>query len=277
MSRKSIFERLQPKVDLTVEYLKFEKIICNEQELGFTINYILEQNFRTWKYRGNFLSLAEIRNNFGFNLEDFEPIPGLIDKHIDINDFFLYCELIANLANTFFESIREYGLASRCRSVIDTMKVDLQVLNHSFKSLEDGRIIVIEINPATTAVSDIVELSLADKVIEYNHFLLRGDLIKKRTILLALSDKYDAIKSKLKSCNSALDERIAFLLNNLNIRHNNKDPQSKDYKPFVAAMTDTDLENWYDETYQTLLFTLLTVDQADRNKAIDELKISISV
>jgi len=94
--------------------------------------------------------------------------------------------------------------------------------------------------------------------------------------LRALSHKYDAIKPTLKGISPGLEDKASFLLNNLNIRHNNRDKQSKDYKRFVADMTESELEHWYDETYQTLLYALLSVDQVARNQTIDELKTQIS-
>lgn len=276
MSRMSLFERLQPKVDLTVEYLKLDKAICGERTGHGTINDIFARNFRNWTFRNNFLSLQELRDELGLNVQNYEPVEGYIYKKIDENDFLLFCELLANLGYAFAGELDFAGLASKYQDLFDTVQVDLAVLNYSFQSLDDGRIIVVEISPAATAASEIVEPDLSDKIIEYNHYLLRGDLAKKREILRALSHKFDAIKPTLKGTNSGLEDRASFLLNNLNIRHNNKDKQSKDYRKFVADLSDSDLEHWYDETYQTLLFAILSVDQVARNQAIDELKGKIS-
>ncbi|MEA4949951.1 MAG: hypothetical protein VB068_09935 [Petrimonas sp.] len=269
----SIFERLQPRVDLTVEYLKLDKAICNEKDrYGTTINGILAQNFRSWKYRGNYMSLQELRGELGLNIENFEPVSGYVYKQINENDFFLFCELFSNLCDAFAEKIEHAGFTENFIDIFTTMQTDLAVLNYSVQRLLDGRLVIVETNPAATAVSKTAEPDLSDKIIEYNHYLLRGDLAKKREILRALSHKFDAIKSSLKSINSGLEDKASFLLNNLNIRHNNKDMQSKDYRKFVDDMSDDDLEHWYDETYQTLLFAILAVDQVARNQAIDELK-----
>jgi hypothetical protein len=192
------------------------------------------------------------------------------------NDFFTFSELIANLTDSFFKEIKNHFLDSKLEAIMTTLSLDLEMMNHHFKRLDDNRIIVVETNPAATAVSELVEPDLSDKIIEYNHYMLRGDLAKKREILRALSHRYDAIKPTLKGINSAIEDKASFLLNNLNIRHNNKDKQSKDYRKFIAGMSDTDLEHWYDETYQTILFALLAVDQFARNQAIDALKTKIS-
>ena len=59
------------------------------------------------------------------------------------------------------------------------------------------------------------------------------------------------------------------MLNNVHIRHNNKSGKNK--KEFVANMSDEDLENWYDETYQLLLFCVLIKDNKGRKDKLDEL------
>ena len=44
---------------------------------------------------------------------------------------------------------------------------------------EEERVLIVEKNPAVTAVSEIVPIELSNKVIEYNHFRLKGELEEK--------------------------------------------------------------------------------------------------
>ena len=48
------------------------------------------------------------------------------------------------------------------------------------------KVLVVHKNPAATAVAEIIDESLAYSVIDYNHHLLKGDIAKKKAILLAL-------------------------------------------------------------------------------------------
>lgn len=275
MSRKSLFERMEREIDLTQEYLKLDTIICKEEIYHVSIEDVFEECFRRWKFRSNYLSLEELRIELGLYISKYqrESRSGIT---LNANDFFTYCELIANLSTSFPREISDKHLHGKLEAVIATLRLDLEMLNHRFQKCDDGRIIVVEINPTATAACEIVDPDLSDKIIEYNHYLLRGDLANKREILRALSHKFDAIKPSLKSINSGLEDKTSFLLNNLNIRHNNRDKQSKDYRKFVAEMSDSDLEHWYDETYQTLLFAILAVDQVARNQAINDLKTRIT-
>ncbi len=58
---------------------------------------------------------------------------------------------------------------------------------------KEEKVILVERDSAAFAVADIVEEELAFKVIEYNHYLLKGDLDKKRNILKALADKVEGL------------------------------------------------------------------------------------
>lgn len=58
----------------------------------------------------------------------------------------------------------------------------------------------------------------------------------------------------------------------MNIRHNNCDPNSKNYKEHTANMPIKELEFWYDEIYQLSLLSFLELDNIERSKQIEVLK-----
>ena len=93
---------------------------------------------------------------------------------------------------------------------------------------------------------------MAFKVIEYNHYLLKGDLDKKRNILKALADKIEGFRDNL---NKTLFSDFGYLANNLNIRHNNLEGKNK--KEYLVNIDNEELECWYDETYQVMLLCIL--------------------
>lgn len=57
-------------------------------------------------------------------------------------------------------------------------------------------------------------------------------------------------RNVLKGINQSLERNIFFMLNNLNLRHNNCAEGDKNYKKAVASMTPMDLEHWYDVLLQ---------------------------
>ena len=58
------------------------------------------------------------------------------------------------------------------------------------------------------------------------------------------------------------------MLNNLDIRHNNRAGKKKN--ALATNITDEELENWYDELYQLLLFCVLIKDNKERKDKMTE-------
>ena len=82
-------------------------------------------------------------------------------------------------------------------------------------------------------------------------------------------------QARLNQVNPTLKKDLFYIFNNFNIRHNNCDNQSKDYKQAIATMDKQELENWYDETYQMCLLAFMELEQADRKPKFDAIKAEI--
>ena len=149
----------------------------------------------------------------------------------------------------------------------------LEWLNYEEKVFENGKkVIITEKNPAATAVAEVVDEELAYKVIQYNHYILKGDTETKKSILLALGQELEPRRKELLQIDKDLEDGIFFMLNNLNLRHNNKSKNDKNYKAAVAKMNKKNLEEWYDELYQMMLLARLELEQAKRKEKVKELK-----
>ena len=83
-------------------------------------------------------------------------------------------------------------------------------------------------------------------------------------------------RNQIAAIDKALEDGIFYILNNLNLRHNNKTEGDKHYKQAVAEMDSATLENWYDELYQMMLLAYLQLDQVDRNTKVKALKLAVS-
>ena len=124
---------------------------------------------------------------------------------------------------------------------------NLEKYNH--KAYIDGdRILIIEDKPEVTAVSEISERDLALDIIRYNPRSLQGEIELKKNILISLGSELEPKRKELQVINKQLSEDIFFMLNNINIRHNNRSKKDMNkYKEYVAKMSRTRLEKWYDE------------------------------
>ena len=140
---------------------------------------------------------------------------------------------------------------------------------------EDGISTFVPKSQPAIVVSETLPPNLSYKVIEYNHHSMKGNLERKQATLKLLADQLEARKDELNSINSSLKSDLFFLFNNINIRHNNVDSKSNSYKEAVADMTDDELEEWYDRTYDMCLYAFMALDQADRNAKVKALKAKI--
>ena len=104
---------------------------------------------------------------------------------------------------------------------------------------------------------------------------MKGDIRQKRDVVLTLADQLEPQRAKLKQINSTMESDLFFLFNNLNLRHNNADPNGKNYVSFVAAMKEEEIEQWYDDIYQMCLLAFLELDQIDRKSRVAQLKTDI--
>lgn len=159
----------------------------------------------------------------------------------------------------------------------DIMDDILGLYNHkAFVYQDREQVLVLEDKQEVTAVAEIVASSLAYEVVKYNHHTLKGDIEAKKKILLSLGSELEPKRKVLENINKQLSENIFYLLNNLNIRHNNRSKKSKNYKEYVAKMSKNRLETFYDELYQMMLLAFLAIDDIEnRRKKINELKRDI--
>lgn len=149
-------------------------------------------------------------------------------------------------------------------------------LNFDTKVFEDEeKVLMIEKNAAATAVAEILEPELAYDVIEYNHHSMKNDIIDKQKTLKLLADKVEPMRGELKKINKDLESNTGYLLNKMNIRHNNI--EGKNAIEYVKNLSNDELEEWYDETYQMLLLCILEYDNIERNKKVEELKKKINL
>ena len=166
----------------------------------------------------------------------------------------------------------------KCFSILEeTLNVCLSYYHHKgeyFSELE--QLIVIEDKPEATAVAEIIDNDLSYKVLRYNHYMLKGDIHAKKDILLALGADLEPKREQIKATDKALEDGIFYMLNNLNLRHNNTTKGDKFYRQAVVDMDNATLENWYDELYQMMLLAYLQMDQTERNARVKALKQTVT-
>lgn len=271
MGRRNFFDRLARTIDFQREYQKIESLVLQPHSLhGDSIEDSIERYFKNWKYNANYLSFKELRDQlkFTFVRDGYYDVPS---GHIkDANDFFDYCEMIINMIVLLPEEAEYHE--NNVNEIIRLIDYDLNSLNHKIRKIDD-KYLIIQKDATVSEVVDIVEVSLAKIILEYNHYLLKGDLEKKKNILVKIANALEPQKSEIKAINYQLFKDYFYLINNMDIRHNNCDSSdTSNYNAYFDKLTIEEKEEWYDEIYQMSLLIFLLLENRNRTKKISDLK-----
>ncbi len=274
--RRNFAQILQSgKIDYKKEYKKlYDLLFGGEMDINgeYHSTYTeLSDSFTSFYFHGTYLTLQEFDEENGFNFPD----PSKANPKFD--DLILLMEYFYNML-TGYMGANHFAFDNR----INTQFLMQHILKVSeaigyTQASKDGSIVFVEKNAVVSAVaeSDLIPEEISYRLITYNHHSMRGNLEDKKAIILQLANLLEGKQKDLCQINSGFKKDLFYLFNNFNIRHNNCDSQSKDYKPAIANMNKQDLENWYDETYQMCLLAFMELEQADRKPKFDAIKAEI--
>lgn len=281
--RKSIFDIVSENIDLAGDIQRLlsmsqrEQVLCtNGYQYHTLFSFVDEYCFKYWEYRGHSVDVSDYLKILNFQeLKRKAPT--------DTNSLLTLIELIYNFWNLSYnqfdddETYCELKWCGNYYHLKDVMDDILEQYNHiAYMNDENACVLVIENKEEVTAVAEILPSTLSLDVIKYNHRSLNGEIELKKSILLKLSNELEPKRKELEKLNKQLSQDIFFMLNNLNIRHNNRSKRDKNYKEYVAKMKKDRLEKWYDELYQMILLALLILDNTTRADKVNELKAKIN-
>lgn len=266
MARKNFADVLKEgKIDIWDEYLKLYNIFYIEGRSG--LRSACEGYFLNYSFRGLCLSLDEFEYKYNFKFSNSKC-------GFDIDRFIRFCEFTYNLVVNYKPPTKYYHNLRRL--YLDQIDIIIEKIGYiKWRDKDVDVTILVPKDSSAIAVAEIIDSSVSYKTIEYNHHSMKGDLVRKRDTLLKYSDLLEARRQELKAVSSSLEQSVFSLFNNINIRHNNSDPQSGKYHKFVANMSNAELEKWYDETYQLCLLCFLEMDNVERKRKIKELNENI--
>lgn len=282
MSRKNIFDLVTNTFDLELELARIRRLFESEYVIQVAngggcfsvLKYAKKFGFARWKNRGHCVDADDFLSIFEYDVlwesaqDDEHDLLTLIEI---VYNFWYIAYSCRNLSRSYAHFYDEFVLL---REIMDDCLAHYNYKGEYFPELE--QLIVIEDKPEATAVAEIADDSISYKVLRYNHHMLKGDLQAKKDILLTIGTDLEPKRKQLKEIDSNLEDSIFYILNNLNLRHNNKSAGDKHYKQAVAQMENDSLENWYDELYQMMLLAYLQLDHEQRKKRIKELKQMVS-
>lgn len=276
MSRKNIFELVNETYDLKRELTRIKRLFTETGMIGSTKGHgltVLEAatvGFYSWKNRGRCIDAIDFLSILGYESLWEKALSNESDLFTLIEVIYNFWHLSLKIPGGCFYDNEQQKKFLLLKENLDECLSQYNYKGEYFPDLE--QLIVVEDKPEATAVAEIIDKEVSRKVLRYNHFTLKGDLKAKKEILVALGSELESKRKQLHGIDSSLESDIFYMLNNMDLRHNNRAHESKYYKKAVEEMDEGALENWYDELYQMILLAYLRMEQEDRAVKVKELK-----
>lgn len=222
-----------------------------------SLNSAISDNFLDYPNRSTFTSYSQMVEFVGLNIYN------TTEQLFVFSEFLV--DIFCNLAEKFTEEESEF-----IQIIFDNIKRFLELSNHELITLDNGNKIIVEKNVYASEASQIVsETSIEEaiKVLEYNHFSNKGNIQRKKEILIALANYLEPFRRELNYSEEIKDimkvnnqkviafEKLFEMYNNFGLRHNNSNQYHLD-------LADDELEQWYDDIYTSTLFAILSLDEA---------------
>ncbi|MDU5087423.1 MAG: hypothetical protein E6246_00285 [Veillonella sp.] len=263
-------------LDLGKELDKLEQIIHesfwnDDMGVNCSLYELIELNFKRYRNRKHFLTEEELINDLLLN-----------SRKLSIKErYFLMAEMYLDL----FSSLHMTGggsLDKQVRYFLEQVKTVSNSIGYKLIRTNNKLIIVEDnafANEAAQVVSEFADVKEALSILEYNHFSNKGNIDRKKEILIKIASLLEPWRDdlnnniefknvlKLKNNNKVLAlEKLFRMFNELNIRHNNEDQM-------LTGLSDREIESWYDKIYTMSLFVILGKDVAqilaDFNEFVD--------
>ena len=263
--RRTFFDLLKDsEVDINTELQKlnnlFSQDCCYYRGKSFSLHDLVSGNFaKYYKRREHFLSLQELLNAIYMECFDIS----------EFDKYFLYSEMYIDLI-TMLDDLGNEDIVSQKQLIKCQIEKVISSLGYKFIVVDDRQIIVennVFANEAAQIVTEFADIKEALSILEYNHFSNKGNIERKKEILIKIAALLEPWRKELNhnrelqgvlkvESNKVLAlDKLFQMYNKLNIRHNNGEQH-------LSGMADDIIEAWYDKVYTLSLFIILGKDVA---------------
>ena len=238
-----------------------------------TIREYVSECFRDISIRGTCLTLNDYDDEHGYNFTEYIP------PNIDVLDYLIsFCKYSYNLVSAVIKA-KNLSVHSR---LTECMKKPLNLYIEQVMAViekigympieTDEKTEFVPKSPVVISVAEYQEPNLKDLTQRYLLPSLKGNMEEKGIILDRLGKKLEGYRAILSDFNADFENDLFCLLNSLDIRHNNTDESSKNFREFVANMEKEQLEEWYDSIYQMILLAFLIIESIKKHEEISKLR-----
>lgn len=246
------------------------------QEKTFRIGYA---NYTLKKYIANDFLKSSLRRT-AISIDDFIKVCSSEWQCPSLVALLFYCEMMLNLLEIM--DIKSWtdssALALRTR-IRDNIDLILNKTGFCISKGADGIISIVKKDALASAViEDLNDVGVASAVLSYNRIDAKGDLESKGKLLFSIGKYVEPILQRYKDFKGLkyeVADDVRFCLNNLDVRHNNK--EGRDAKPLLKQLADTNLESAYDDLYRSMLLLIELENYPEAHERIKAIRQSINV
>ena len=208
------------------------------------------------------------------NIKDFFSSNAQEWSKASLDSLLLYCEVVYGFIAEFYDHIKVVSEAKKIADQIShNITIILEKTGHEMRKTKDDFWEIVKKDALASAVmEDLSDADAAMAVLDYNHFGTKGNVAKKRELLVTIGRYVEPLTDdiEMKGSHSGLVDDVRFCLNNLHIRHNNE--EGKFAKDWLEKMSGEELESWYDKAYRSMLLLIEEHKHLETHRQINALK-----
>lgn len=261
MTRRNIYEIITGAgINIVNEYNRIN-LLFESNKYGDSVRDMIKKAFFAFPktFKGRTITLEDFDETYGFRKKSEMEI-------ITLDDLLERCEYMINLSahmKKCFAGLLDDDEEYQIRLLIETIQDCIDELG--FMTISKGEFIIcVEKDAAAVAVAEIVTDQLSFAILEYNHYRLKGNLVKKQSILKEMADNLEPERRQLRQINNTLETQLFQLLNKF-VRH------SHSQTPYIGTLDKKRLEEIYDDIYQLWLLAKLEIDNIERKARMREI------
>lgn len=268
MGRKNLYEILSNiKFNVYNESKTLMDLFINEKEWynghysQSLMKYVDDNFFRKMTIRGTYI-----------NIETMMTDLGILYSSSNLDTLFTLCEFFLHIFS--YHKLFSRQAIKQVEVILHNINVIMDKTNHTIHKIGDNQFIIIKKNMASIEAAEIItDEHISNEIMRYNHFAIKGDLEEKRQILINVGNYIEPIlrSRKLQQAGyKEIESNMGFLLNNLHIRHNNKEGAKA--QEYTKNLKNSELEEWYNKIYDLSLVVIMLNEHLSVQEEIQSLK-----
>lgn len=246
------------------EYYSLVHLLYDSSSVdNYSFYSLMRAEFGMMPFAGTAISLEDFNQRYNFHFSTDDDL-----SDVNLDKLLLLCEYILNFAKHMKNNVvcmqESEFFINHIQAVCDKI---------SYQEAEvEGLFILVPRNDLINAAAECAPKDVSIDLITFDYWRYRGDLERKRQYLSKFSRELEPKRECLEALSKRLTSDFFYLVNSLNIRHNNVSEDSKKYFEPLGSMSNQELESWYDTLRNMAAGLFLLVDYSEHSECVNALK-----